>query len=183
MRWILFAIIVSQLWACDSPHGGAGDGGIDAVQGQGAPASAALVINEISPRSAGESDWIELLNRSAEPIDLCGYFVTDALDRLDHYTLLGGDLPPAPCTPRWLAPGAYLLITADDSIATDHARFELGGSDEVHLVSTAGIATESLAYFYAASEGQTLARTPNGEGLFFPAIPTPGEANPAEVAP
>jgi hypothetical protein len=155
---------------------------------QGSPATSDLVINEIAPRGAG-ADWIELHNRSSAPIDLCGAFLTDATDRLDHYLPLGGVMAPAPCAPRELAPGAYLVIYADDTmlvdgalIDPDHAPFQLGVADEVHLVATDGAVIDGLLYLYPpgpeASPDVTLARGPDGDGAFWPLAPTPGAANP-----
>ncbi len=162
--------------------------------GQGSEATADLVINEIAPRGDGP-DWVELYNRSAAPFDLCGVFLTDAIDRLDHYLPLGGVMPPAPCPPRLLAPGDRLIVYADDTplidgepIAATRAPFALGVADEVHLVTTEGRVLDGLLYLYPpgplAPADVTLARDPDGHGLFFPLAPSPAAPNPPlEVAP
>jgi hypothetical protein len=155
---------------------------------QGSEATSDLVINEIAPRGAGP-DWIELHNRGATPIDLCGVFLTDSVDRLDHLLPLGGVMPPAACSPRELAPGAYLVIDADDTpiaetgpIDPGHAPFALGIADEVHLVSITGTVIDGLLYLYPpgpeAPADVTLARVPDGSGAFWTRPPTPGAANP-----
>lgn len=182
--------ILCALCACgDHIAAGPGvDAGTDAgLAGQGTPARGALAVNEVAPQGEGP-DWLELVNRSGEAIDLCDYFVTDQLDRLDHYLALGGAAPPDPCEPRLLSPGGYLVIYADDAddpdeIGPEHAPFELGAADEAHVVDSAGAAVDSVFYLYPADGGgDTLARAPDAEGLFYLAPPTPGEAN-AEARP
>lgn len=165
------------------------DAPIDAPTGQGSEATGPLVVNEIVPRGPG-SDWIELHNRGAEPLDLCGYFLTDVTDRLDHYLPLGGVLPPAPCPPLLLEPGGYRVITVDDTplpttgpIDPTRAPFSLGSSDQVHVLTIDGANVDGVAYLYPRGPAQpadvSLARIPDGVGLFYPVAPTPGAANPA----
>ncbi len=171
------------LAACDPGDGGMGaDAGVgDAGPvGQGSEARGALVINEVSAKPTSGADWIELLNRSSDAVDLCDFFVTDSLDRLDHYHHLGGAPPPAECTSQLLEPGAYWIVYADDDVqlGPDHAPFKLGLADEAHVVSTRGEAIDSLVFLQAREdEGLTLARLPNGEGLFWVTEPSLGEAN------
>jgi hypothetical protein len=183
LRLVTFTLLVVALAACGTDPAGSVDGGppdAAAAVGQGSPASGDFVVNEVSPKGDG-ADWIELVNRGAEPIDLCGYFVTDLADRLDHYHPLGGVLPPEPCPPRLLGAGERLVVFADDhaEAGIDHAGFVLGESDEVHLVTTDGQVIDGLLYLYPADgAGRSLARQPDGEGLFFPAEPSAGAANP-----
>ena len=194
-RRALLALLALLAAACDEPPAAADagvDAPIDAPAGQGSEATTDLVINEVMPRGPG-SDWIELHNRGAAPIDLCGYFLTDASDRLDHYLPLGGVLPPAPCPPRPLAAGAYLVIAVDDTplpttgpIDPTHAPFSLAASDQVHVLTIDGANVDGVSYLYPRAPSQpadvALARVPDGAGLFFAVAPTPGAANPA-VAP
>jgi len=168
------------------PIDAAPDGG---ERPQGSPATSDLVLNEVAPRGDG-ADWIELANRGADPIDLCGVFLTDSVDRLDHYLPLGGVMPPGPCTPRELAPGAYLVITMDDTplvegapIDPAHAPFKLGVADEIHLVDAAtGAVIDGLLYLYPPGPNGpatvTMARVPDATGPFYPRTPSPGAANP-----
>ena len=180
--------------------GGCGDNlaGPDAAPpvplAQGSVATSDLVINEVAPRGDGP-DWVELYNRSVAPIDLCGVFFTDAIDRLDHYLPLGGVMPPEPCAPRMLAPGDRLVVLADDTPIVDgvpidptHAPFELDVADEVHLVSTEGAVIDGLLFLYPpgpeAPAEVTLARDPDGSGRFYERVPSTSAPNPAgEVAP
>jgi hypothetical protein len=73
-----------------------------------------------------------------------------------------------------LAAGEHLVVHADDV----EARFQLGAADEVHIIDTAGRAVDGLSYFLPVDDGSALARQPSGSGLFYPAPPSPGEANP-----
>lgn len=194
MRRALLLLVV--LAACDDPAP-AVDAGVDAridgpPPGQGSEPTGDLLINEISPRGGG-ADWVELHNRGSQPIDLCGFFLTDAADRLDHYFPLGGALPPDPCAPLLLEPGAYRVIFLDGTplpatgpIDPLHAPWKIGPADEVHLVSITGHTVDGVLYLYPRSPTEpadvTLSREPDGSGLFFAAPPSPGAANPA-VAP
>jgi len=170
------AAILLYLAACggdDDP--GQPDAGTDAAPvGQGSEAESDLVINEVAP----QGDWIELLNRSGADIDLCDYFLTDQMDRLDHYLALGGAAPPDPCEPNLIGAGAYLVIDTDDGAEPGHAPFQLAMADEVHVALWTGRAVDGLLYVMLGDSGQTLAREPDGEGLFFIAEPSRGDSNP-----
>lgn len=187
--WLL-AALAALAGACGDNLDAPIDAAVDAAgpRPQGSPATADLVINEIAPRGDGP-DWIELKNRSAAPIDLCGVFLTDSVDRLDHYVPLGGVMPPAACTPRWIEAGGYLVIDADNTpidetagIDPAHAPFSLGISDEVHLVSTAGQTLDGLLYLYPpgphAPADVAVARVPDGDGPFWTRAPSRGAPNP-----
>ncbi len=170
------------LAACGtSPSLGADAGEPDAApRGQGSAPRGALVINEVSPRPSAGADWIEIYNRSDAAVDLCEFFVTDSLDRLDHYLHLGGSAPPADCAPQMLGPSEYLVIYADDKaeLGGEHAPFKLGASDEAHIVSVFGEAIDSLVYLHRDGDrGLSLARVPNGEGLFFASEESLGAEN------
>jgi hypothetical protein len=173
LPWLAVAVVAA---ACgEGPESGPDAGGADAAPvGQGSPPTGDLIVNEIAPRPSDGPDWIEIVNRSDAPIDLCGYFVTDSLDRLDHYAPLGGVMPPAPCDALMLEPGGYWLVNADDV----DAPFKLSTADEVHIVTITGLAVDSLVYLYPPSAaGESLARIPNAEGLFWLAGPSPGDDN------
>jgi hypothetical protein len=97
-RCFAIALLVS---ACGGEVDLGTDAGVDEVEivGQGSEARADLVVNEVSAKTPKQADWIEIFNRSDAPIDLCGYFVSDSLDRLDHYLHLGG-APRRPAVSR-----------------------------------------------------------------------------------
>ena len=167
--------ILLCLAACGDNAATQADAGADAAPvGQGSEAEGGLVINEVAP--AG--DWVELFNRSDAAIDLCDFFLTDQMDRLDHYLALGGAAPPDPCEPSLLAAGAYLVIETDDGAEPGHAPFRLAAADEVHLALWTGRAVDGLLYVMLGGPEESLARAPDGEGLFYVAQPTRGERNP-----
>lgn len=172
------------LAACAGQDGDAADGGIDAISlGQGSHARGALVVNEVMAKAVDGPDWIELVNRSDVAIDLCDYFVSDSIDRLDHYLHLAVAPPPQECQPSMLDAGAYLVVYADDDVGAGpyHAPFKLGGADEAHVISVRGEVIDSLIYLYPAkSKGLSLARIPSGEGLFWIGAPSMGASNPEE---
>jgi hypothetical protein len=164
------------LAGCEPGTPAVADAGIDAAEaeaGQGAPPTGDLIVNEIAPRPLSGPDWIELHNRSSEPVDLCDYFLSDSLDRLDHYHPLGGAAPPDPCEPQPFAPGGYLVVGAGVELP-----FGLGVADEIHVIGIDGAAVDSLVYLFRQPDGTSLARRPDADGLFFAAEPSPGEANP-----
>ena len=183
-RSLLPIVIVAALIGCSEPGGSGLDAGIDANASQGSNATGELVVNEVAPRTADGIDWLELVNRSSETLDLCDYFATDSLDRLDHYLPLGGAPPPEPCSPRLLGAGEYLVIYADDNVAAgiDHAPFKLGRADGAHVVTATGLAVDSLLFLYPDNGEGSLSRYPDSEGPFYLAESTPGAPN-AEVTP
>jgi hypothetical protein len=101
-----------------------------------------------------------------------------------------GVMPPAPCPPLLLAPGAYRVIQLDNTpiaapIDPLHAPFNLDVADQLHLVTTAGAIADGLLFLYPRGPAEpadvTLARVPDHAGLFFAVAPTPGAANPQEL--
>jgi hypothetical protein len=168
-------VILALACACGDNTATQADAGADAAPvGQGSEAESDLVVNEVAP----QGDWVELFNRAEADIDLCDYFLTDSMDRLDHYLALGGAAPPDACEPHPLAAGAYLVIATDDGAEPGHAPFQLAMADEVHVARWTGEAVDGLLYVMIGEAGQSLARQPDGAGLFFAADPSPGEANP-----
>lgn len=177
--WII--AIAFSFAACEEQNQVEVDAGFDAAveRGQGSEARGPLVVNEVMPKPVDGADWLELFNRSDEPIDLCGYFVTDSLDRLDHYHHLGGAPPPQVCEPVILGAGEYLVVVADNDSTAGHAPFKLGVADEAHVVSLRGEAIDSLLFLFPSeSEGLSLARQPDGEGTFWLSDASQGMTNP-----
>lgn len=165
-RLAMSAVFILALAGCGEGGGGlcpepvtSPDAGPPA--GQGSAPRGDVVINEVA---ADGPDWIELLNRGSSPADIGGWFVSDAPDRLDHYYRF-----PDGTT---LAPGAYLVVACDEV----QAPFKLGKADGAYLIRPDGSTADAVLYL-APADG-TLARTPDGEGLFFAAAATPGGANP-----
>ena len=167
-------LILALAVACDDGGGAATPDApaVDAAPaGQGNAPSSDIAVNEVASAVFGSQDWLELVNRGSATVDLSGWFVSDAADRLDHYYEF-----PAGTT---LAPGEYLIVWADEAAAGEghHAPFELGEADAVFLLGATGLTIDAFIYL-AGRDGRTLARVPDREGLFFPVAPSPGAANP-----
>ena len=113
-----------------------------------APTRTTVVISEILARNStglvdgdGErSDWIELVNLSAEPVDVGGHFLTDDRDELTKWGFHDG-------ADTVLPPGGFLVVFASDATTSDHVdesgsfhtTFSLSGSGEfVGLVAPDG---------------------------------------------
>jgi hypothetical protein len=127
-----------------------------AAVGQGNEPRGDVAVNEVAFR--GE-DWVELTNRGAAAIDLSGWFLTDAADRLDHYY----ELPSGSILP----PGAYLVVPTP---------FGLGEADSVFVLGRTGLVVDAFLYL-ADDDDVVLARLPDRDGLFFSTSPTPGTVN------
>ena len=124
-----------------------------------------IVINEVAP-SGAPSDWVELLNRSDESVDLGGWTMTD--DDPEHvHAFAEGQI---------LGPGAYLLLLRDDA---GGFTFGLGGADSISLFAPDGTQVDTTTWESGeAPEEQSWGRIPNGTGEFMTLeTPTAGGAN------
>jgi hypothetical protein len=170
MRRVLTACLLAA--ACGGGPGTSGPpdaGPPDAGElTQGEVARGLVAINELVSNPASGPDWIELRVTGDQAVDVSGWFLSDAPDRLDHFF----ELP----TGTVIQPGQYLVIAADDG-ATG-APFKLSREDGVVLLDPDGRAVDVLLYLAPETEGVALARVPDGEGRFVVRPPTPGAANP-----
>ena len=168
----VFVVALGCALGCGSGEAHPPDAGVPdaAPRGQGNEPRGDLAVNEVGSAVYGSPDYIELVNRGLQAVDLSGWYVTDAADRLDHYYTF-----PAGTS---LAAGAYLVVWADDGAAGEghHAPFELGASDGAYLIGPTGLNADSFVYL-ALEDGRTLSRLPDREGLFFSGTATPGGAN------
>ena len=147
-----------------------------------APASAqGVVVNEVlasngatlaDPDFGSFGDWIELHNASGEAVDLSGAFLTDDLDEPTQWRIPDGTT---------LAPGAFLLVWADDEDTAGtalHTNFKLsGGGEQVGLFAASGAVIDTLTFGEQTTD-ISYGRYPDGGdafGLF--ATPSPGAPN------
>ncbi|MFT5290569.1 MAG: hypothetical protein ACI82F_002644 [Planctomycetota bacterium] len=143
-----------------------------------------LAINEVQlsnqstlADASGEfEDWIELVNRSDQPLDLGGFSLTDQDSRQDPWIFPAGTV---------IGPGEYLVVFCDgnSSAAGLHADFELSASQGEKLVlrSPAEFGGRALQSIYLGPQGpdQSWARSPDSTGSFRQMdSPTPGSPNP-----
>lgn len=122
------------------------------------PPATMVVINEV--RTAGDGDWVELYNRSAEPARLGGFGFRD------------GDSPEAYPIP------AETVIPPLGFFVLEEFGFGLGGGDSATLYGWGG---KKVVNTYSWSEHperpKTRGRCPDGTGEFVVADPTRGVAN------
>lgn len=132
-----------------------------------------IVINELMAKnlstaadSTGEfDDWIELYNKTANPVDLTGYIITDNEFNLTKYSLPAATIMPA---------NSYLIIWADEDGGQGnfHANFQLSGSGEkIMLLNPLGQIADEVTYGQQVDD-QGYARIPNGTGNFVIQAPT-----------
>jgi len=132
-----------------------------------------VIFNEgLTATSGGK--WVELYNRSEDPVDLSGYFLTD--DRLNLAKAL---LPDGTVVPGrgWLTLGDAALgldFTPDGPVP--------GGRTFVALVAPGGEQVVDAYFFEPDEEEMSEARFPDGANrISEAATPTPGAANEVPV--
>ncbi|MFN8154061.1 MAG: CotH kinase family protein [Bacteroidia bacterium] len=136
-------------------------------------ADTAIVINEVMASNVstmadnfGEfDDWIELYNKSANPVDLSGFYLTDNPVNLDKWTIPAGTI---------IQPNDYLIIWADEDSSQGpyHANFKLSSTAELlMLLDTAEQIVDSVSWTGQLAD-MGYARVPNGTGSFVIQGPT-----------
>lgn len=140
-------------------------------------ASDGLELTEVMPANAtyldGQSDYIEVHNASAEPIDLSAYSLTDDASRLDKWRFPSVTLQP----------DEYLLVYAggsDASAETPRASFGLSKSGEsVLLVKNGELVVDQVSWDEAVPD-QALSKVYGVWGASL--SPTPGLPNTQDSA-
>jgi spore coat protein CotH len=136
-------------------------------------ANAPVVINEIMASNSttvtdnfGEyDDWIELYNKTTQPVELSGYYLTDNPVNLNKWEIPAGTI---------LQPNDYLIIWADEDSSQGpyHANFKLSATAEMlYLLSPALEIVDSLSWGQQTTD-MGYARVPNGTGNFVIQNPT-----------
>ncbi|MEO8351879.1 MAG: lamin tail domain-containing protein, partial [Chthoniobacteraceae bacterium] len=154
---------VNETWTLVTPSPGAAN--------QAAPTAPAsnLAINEwLANNGPGESDWIELYNRSASaPVALRGVLVqTDA--QLFEIAELS-----------FVDAGGWVQLHAEEKSGPNHLNFKLpAGGSAIALRDATGATLDSIAYS-AQSQSVSSGRLPDGTGAVtaFPGSSSPGAAN------
>jgi hypothetical protein len=131
-----------------------------------------VVINEFAADNdsikdpAGEAeDWIELYNNTNKEINLGGLYLSDSYSKPTKWQF------PANTT---IAPNGYFIVWADqDTLQTGlHALFALSKSGEAIILSNTDLSVLDSISFSAQATNLTMARIPNGTGLFRQGVPT-----------
>jgi Lamin Tail Domain len=134
------------------------------------PAAGTVLLNEFLPHpAAGQQEFIELINRSAQAVDLGGWQLDDAPGGSQPYTLPGGTL---------IGPGGLLAFGKD---VTGIALNDDG--DTVRLLTPDGGLADAWTYKPAPKAGTSWARIPDGGAWNPRGIPSPGLPNQAAPGP
>ncbi len=149
-----------------------------------------IVINEILSHTGpplNETDSIELLNITAEPIDIGGWFLSDSSDNFFKYQIPSGTL---------LGSGQHLVFDENHfnptPLSPDTLDFALSGNhgDDVWLTDPNGGGAGVMWFvddvqFPAATHGESFGRVPDGSGRLSPLLSRSlGNTNgPARVGP
>ncbi|MEN8795983.1 MAG: lamin tail domain-containing protein [Akkermansiaceae bacterium] len=111
-----------------------------------------VVVNEILAHSGVAGDWIELHNRTTNPIDISGWFLSDDGSQLEKYQFQNDTIIPG---------GGYLVLTEEENFGPDNldvaklVDFGLSATGEtIHLTSPEGY--HFREEFGASEEGVSL---------------------------
>lgn len=116
--------------------------------------------------AAGDfDDWVELYNKSGQPVDISGWYLTDNLTNLDKWEINANTILPA---------DGYLIIWADEDSAqgVDHANFKLSASGETLWLLNSNLELVDSVSFGTQTTDMGYARVPNGTGNFVAQAPT-----------
>lgn len=132
-----------------------------------------VVINELmasnsttqADNAAEYDDWVELYNRSSQPVDISGWYLTDKQNNLDKWQFPQGTI---------IQPNAYLIVWADEDSSQGpyHANFKLSASGEVVVLLNEQQQIVDEVIFGQQVTDLGYARIPNGTGNFIIKSPT-----------
>jgi hypothetical protein len=140
-----------------------------------------LALNEFLAKNdsqgsdeAGEfDDWVELINKSQEPVDLSGSFLSDDPDNLLRWAF-PADMP-------LLEVDELLVIWCDqdEDQGPLHTNFKLSGSGEfLALTAADGVSVHDSLTFGNQETDISFGRLPDGVGAWQALLtPSPGEVN------
>ncbi|RYZ51026.1 MAG: T9SS type A sorting domain-containing protein [Sphingobacteriales bacterium] len=104
-------------------------------------------------------DWIELFNKSSQPVDISGWYITDNVANLDKFEIAAGTILPA---------NGYLTFWADEdsSQGVSHCNFKLSADGEfVYLLNSSMELVDSVMFGVQVTDN-SYSRVPNGTGSF-----------------
>lgn len=137
-----------------------------------------VVINElmasntatVTDENGQYDDWIELYNKSNQPVDISGYYLTDNPANLDKWDLPQGTVIPA---------NGYLIIWADEDSSQGplHCNFKLAAGGEALYFLTPNLEMVDSVTFGQQETDMGYARVPNGTGNFVIQTPTFNASN------
>lgn len=133
-----------------------------------------LQINEInSAPAAGETDWIELFNPTAEPVDVTGFYLSDSPSNAMKSVLPSLTVPAK----------GYLVVPLGPTVDPEQgiADLSVSSAGEVLYLFDGDLGLIDMADVPALRQGSVYAR--GADGVFgYCGMPTPGAANSDEVS-
>lgn len=135
------------------------------------PARAAVILNEISPRT--DPEWVELYNDAPTPVDLASWKLVDKAGNTEYFA-----------TQSAIPATSYLVFTRAKGWLNDTS------DESLFLYDAASSLLDSVSY-PSVKEGLTVARIPSVSGAWFTdqspslgfANPTPTPSPPASPSP
>lgn len=126
-------------------------------------------------------DWVEIHNRSANAVNLAGYYLSDRLNNPKRWRI-----PMDAGDSTVIEPNGYKVIWADDDEEQgwNHTNFKLSSSGEsLVLRSPDGFTIADSVHFGGSEADQSYARIPDGTGSFeWTYEVTPGACNDCQDA-
>lgn len=116
--------------------------------------------NDTVDENGANEDWIELYNRTPNPLNLFGLYLSDTYSNLTKFAFPENSVIP---------PNDYLMIWADEDNTTTgdlHCNFKLSANGEALFISNAAGNILDSVSFGAQSADHSIARCPNGTGSF-----------------
>ncbi|HHY86396.1 MAG TPA: hypothetical protein GYA07_12825 [Verrucomicrobia bacterium] len=121
------------------------------------------------------SDWFELYNAGADPVDLSGFTLTDNLGNPNKWTIPDGVI---------IQPGEFLLVWADNEPDQNgqgphlHADFALSlGGEAIGLFAPNGLPVATVTFGPQTSDVSEGVWPDGGINRYFMTTPTPGAPN------
>ncbi len=148
----------------------------------GIPTADVVSLNEIMPNPTGADsaalpggEWVELYNRGAAALDLAGWYIKDASGKRWTISAANSDADGDPTDggETVIPAGGYLVVYRNGaSMTLNNTR------DNIFLYEPGGVRMDAYTYDLAgAPEGKSIARFPDGVGIWIDPEGTPGRDN------
>jgi hypothetical protein len=127
-------------------------------------------INTVTDQNGEYDDWIELYNRSSEPVDLTGFFLTDSPGKLNKWQFPAGTS---------ISGNAFLIVWVDGDTLQNglHTNFKLSSAGEKIVFSNSDMLIIDEVRYPAQTLPLTYSRNPDGTGPFVWQEPTFNASN------
>ena len=134
---------------------------------------AANIDQFISP-ATNFDDWIELYNTASEPIDIQGMYLSNDETEPLKYRISGAD-----GVNTIIGPNDYLVVWCDnrESLSQVHAPFKLDSDGGKIVLTASDMSFTDIISYSSMSKNETIARYPDGGGIFRTNRPTIGKSN------